>query len=315
MGKSTAEISALRHFNRFYTRTIGALQEHLLESPFSLTEMRVLYELAHRGRTTAAQVGADLGLDAGYLSRILARFGRRGFLARTASPSDRRQTLLSLSAKGRAAFAPFDARQDREVAALLAPLPAGDRARLLSAMATIERLLGGRKDSEDAGVPYILRPPRAGDLGWVVQRHGQIYSQEYGLDQRFEALVAGVVSQFVKTFDPQRERCWIAERDGTPVGSIFCVRAAPTVAKLRMLLVDPEARGLGLGRRLVQECIAFARQAGYRKMTLWTHSNLLAARHLYEEAGFHLVSRERDESFGQKVISEIWDLDLTGPPR
>ena len=300
-------VEAARSFNRFYTRRIGVLREGAYKSPFSLTEARVLYELAHRDQPTATTLGRELGLDAGYLSRMLRGFEKRGLIVKTRSADDGRQSHLALTALGRKVFAPLNARSHGEVATMLRHLSPAAQARLLAAMRTIEQLLGERPEPPAA---YLLRPPRPGDLGWVVQRHGALYAQEYGYDEQFEALVAEIVAHFVQHYDAQRERCWIAERDGEPVGCVFVVKQSPTVAKLRLLLVEPSARGSGLGTRLVSECVGFARQAGYRKLTLWTQSELRAARRLYQTAGFHLVHRERHTSFGKRLVAETWDLEL-----
>lgn len=300
-------VESVRAFNRFYTTRIGVLQEGLLQSPFSLTQARVLYELAHRARPTATLLGRELGLDAGYLSRILRGFAQRGLVAKKSSSADGRQVLLSLTRKGRGAFRTLDARSRAEIGALLRARPPAEQARLIQAMRTIEGLLG---EHPERAAPYLIRPPEPGDMGWVVHRHGTLYAQEYGWDERFEALVATIVARFVQRYDPKRERCWIAERDGKPVGSVFLVKRAKTVAQLRLLLVEPSARGLGVGARLVSECIRFARRVGYRKITLWTNSVLLAARHIYEKAGFHLVDRERHRSFGHNLVGETWELKL-----
>jgi len=267
----------------------------------------VLYELAHRDRPTASDLGKALDLDAGYLSRLLRGFGRRGLVAASASATDRRQRHLQLTANGRRASDRLDDGSQKAVGTLLRRLTAADQRRLVSAVQTIERLLG---DVEPDRVPYILRPPEPGDMGWVVQRHGSLYAEEYGYDRHFEALVASIVGTFVETFDPARERCWIAEREGETAGSVFLVRKSEQVAKLRLLIVDPAARGLGIGGRLVAECVKFARQAGYRKITLWTHSQLVAARHLYREAGFQLVHKQPVHSFGLDLVDETWDLHL-----
>lgn len=301
-------VAAMRRFNRFYTKQIGVLQEGLLKSPFSLTESRVLYELAQRDRSTATELGAELALDPGYLSRILRKFDQDGLIEKLPSESDGRQTLLHLTEAGRAAFAPLDERSRGEIGDLLARLSRDDQRRLIAAMQTITGLLSDRV--EDQTAPYILRPHRPGDMGWVVHRQALLYAQEYGWDGSFEALVAEIVAKFVQNFDAARERCWIAERDGGIIGSIFLVKESDDVAKLRLLYVEKTARGLGLGRHLVHECIAFARSAGYRKMTLWTNDILTAARHLYEEAGFHLVSEERHHSFGKDLVGQYWELDL-----
>lgn len=300
-------VAAVRRFNRFYTQKIGVLEEGLLKSPFSLTQARVLYELAHRDRPTATELCRDLGLDAGYLSRILRDFEKRGLVAREPSEADGRQSLLHLSPRGLEAFAPLDARSRDEIGTMLRGLPPGDQRRLVEAMETVEALLGA---GPEARAPYLLRPHRPGDMGWVVQRHGVLYSREYGWDERFEALVASIVARFIERYDPKRERCWIAEKDGENVGSVFVVKQTKTVARLRLLLVDPKARGLGIGARLVDECVRFARDAGYRKLTLWTNSVLVAARRIYEKAGFRLVHAEPHRSFGQDLVGETWDLDL-----
>jgi DNA-binding MarR family transcriptional regulator/GNAT superfamily N-acetyltransferase len=301
-------VSAVRRFNRFYTRQIGLLQEGLYKSPFSLTEVRVLYELAHRERPTASELGRDLGLDAGYLSRILRSFEKREFLLREPSQKDGRQSHLALTPRGHKVFAPLDVRSQEEVAAMLAKVPPPEQARLVQAMGTIEKLLGGRPEPK---VPYILRPHQPGDMGWMVYRHGVLYSQEYGYDERFEALVAKIAAEFIEHLDPKRERCWIAEKDGERVGSVLLVKKSETIAKLRVLLVEPSARGLGIGRRLVEECIRFARQVGYKKMMLWTQSELTAARGIYEKAGFQLIRKEKHADWGrEKLISETWELKL-----
>ncbi len=300
-------VAAVRRFNRFYTLKIGALAEGHSKSPFSLAEARVLYELANRDRPTAGELARDLGLDAGYLSRILAGFERRGQIVKEPSPADGRQSLLALTEAGRAAFAPLNDQTRRDIASMLAPLRAADQERLVAAMRTIEELLGAAPENR---APYLLRPHQPGDMGWVVSAHGALYAHEYGWDQTFEALVAEIVARFVRRYDPVRERCWIAEKDGANVGSAFVVRKSASVAKLRLLIVDPKARGLGIGRRLVEECVRFARQARYRKLTLWTNSILHAARHLYEEAGFTLVKSEPHRSFGHELVGETWDLKL-----
>ncbi len=302
-----APVDAVRRFNRFYTRRIGVLQEGLLQSPYSLAEARVLYELAHREGPAAAELGRDLGLDAGYLSRILRGLRRRGLVDRRASEADGRRSLLGLTRRGRAAFATLDERSGREVGAMLEALPPRGQGRLVEAMDTIERLLGG---APRPAPPYLLRSPQPGDLGWVVHRHGVLYAQEYGWDERFEALVAEIVARFVKTVDAKHERCWMAEADGEVVGCVFLVKQSRTVARLRLMLVEPRTRGMGIGTRLVGECIRFARQAGYRKITLWTNSVLLAARHIYEQAGFRLVHEEKHHSFGHDLVGETWDLKL-----
>ncbi|MGO4524819.1 GNAT family N-acetyltransferase [Microvirga sp. 2MCAF35] len=300
------QIEKVRSFNRFYTRHIGLLNEGLLESPFSLTEARVLYELAHRDPVTAAELGRDLGLDAGYLSRLLKRFDAKGLLQRIPSREDKRQFLLSLTENGRAAFAPLNRASAVQVAAMLAELSPGERAHLVQAMAKVQRLVGDGQKSDF----YSLRPHRIGDIGWIAHRQGLLYAQEYGWDETFEALVAEIAAAFVKNFDPQWERCWIAERDGEIVGSVFLVRSYDEVAKLRLLYVEPSARGLGLGRRLVDECIGFARAKGYKALTLWTNDVLVAACKIYRAAGFQLVKEEAHRSFGKDLVGQIWKLDL-----
>ncbi len=299
--------AAIRQFNRFYTRQIGLLSSRYLDSPFTLTEARVIYELAQHDSTTAARLGRELGLDPGYLSRLLRRFQRRGLLRQQPSPTDGRQRLLRLTPQGRRAYQALNDRSQHDHEALLGALPPADQARLVGAMRAIEGLLGAPAAQPAA---FVLRPPRPGDLGWVVARHGLLYAQEYGWDESFEALVAEIVAGFVRHSDPQRERCWLAELDGENVGSVFLVKKSNTVAKLRLLLVEPRARGLGLGARLVDECLRFARQAGYRQVTLWTNSVLLAARHLYAKAGFKLVSSGPHHSFGHDLVEETWLLDL-----
>jgi DNA-binding MarR family transcriptional regulator/GNAT superfamily N-acetyltransferase len=304
---SGGQIAQVRAFNRFYTRKLGVLDQQLLKSPFSLSEARVLYELAHREDAAAKEIGIELGLDPGYLSRIVQKFDEDGLITRKPLAADRRQTRLGLTAKGRQAFAKLDRSTHDDVAGMLAALPDGERRRLVGAMAEIERLLG---TSGNSASPAILREPGPGDMGWVVQSHGAIYASEYGFDSGFEALVAEIVAKFLTGFDAARERCWIAELDGTPVGSVFLVRHSDDVAKLRLLLVDPAGRGQGLGKRLVGECVAFARARGYRKITLWTQSILTAARKIYQEAGFALVVSEPHRSFGQNLTGETWEREL-----
>ncbi|HEV2352344.1 MAG TPA: helix-turn-helix domain-containing GNAT family N-acetyltransferase [Terriglobia bacterium] len=304
-------IQAVRRFNRFYTRKIGVLNEGVYRSPFSLIEVRILYELATRQKPTATELIRELGLDAGYLSRILRGFGKRGLIRKSLSPTDARQSHLSLTAGGHKNFASLDARSSEEVGALLAHLSAADQSRLVGAMATIELLLGPPQEPQDTSEStYLLRPHQPGDMGWVVQRHGALYAQEYGYDEHFEALVAEIVAKFIHHFDPKREHCWMAEKDGEIVGSVFLVKKSKKVAKLRLLLVEPRARGRGMGARLIAECIRFARQAGYRKITLWTQSELKAARHLYQRAGFSRAAKKRHRSFGQNLVAETWELNL-----
>ena len=301
-----AQVQALRGFNRFYTQRIGVLDPYL-GSEFSLTEVRVLYELAHRDQPTATELAAHLALDAGYLSRILRRFEAKGWLQRSPSPADARQSLLRLTDAGHAAFAPLQQRSRDEAASLLGPLPPDRRERLIAAMREVQRLL-----APDSAAPrtVLLRDPRPGDLGWVVMTHGEVYAREYGYTSEFEALVAEVASGFLKNFDPAWEKGWIAEADGERVGSVFVVRKSATVAQLRLLILTPQARGLGLGARLVDECIAFARDRGYRKLVLWTNGQLDAARAIYAARGFGLVESESLQAYGQSLVSETWSLAL-----
>jgi len=304
---SGGQIAAVRAFNRFYTRKLGVLDQHLMKSPYSLSEARVLYELAHREDPSAKEIGSGLGLDAGYLSRILQNFDEDGLITRKPLASDRRQHRLALTARGRQAAAKLERSSQDDVGAMLAGLPRGGGQRLVGAMAEIERLLGETATS----VPRAtLRSHRPGDMGWVVQSHGALYASEYGFDSSFEALVAEIAAKFLTSFDASRERCWIAELDGDPVGSVFLVKHTDDVAKLRLLLVDPAGRGQRLGQRLVDECIAFAKACGYRRMTLWTQSILVAARKIYRDAGFVLVASEPHRSFGQSLIGETWERDL-----
>ena len=297
-------VAAVRGFNRFYTKQIGLLTDAYLKTPFSLTEARVIYELAHRGETTATSLGKELGLDAGYLSRILRSFKKRGLIDKKPAPADRRQGVLRLTVSGQAAFAALDAHSHGQIEAMLRRLRPGEQDRLLAAMRTVERLLG---PAPGKAAPYRLRPHRPGDMGWVVQRHGALYAREYGWDQSFEALVAGITARFIERFDPRLERCWIAERDGENLGCVFLVKKTRRTAKLRMLLVEPDARGAGIGARLVAECIRFARRVGYRKITLWTNSILVSARRIYEKQGFRLIASEPYHRFGHDLVSETWE--------
>jgi len=300
-------VEAIRRFNRFYTTRIGVLQEHLLESPFSVTEARVMYELARREQTTAPELGDELGLDAGYLGRILGRFRRRGLLRIRSVPGHGRPPRLSLSDRGQDAFARLNMSSRTELAMMLTGLPVDGRTELVQAAETIERLLGAPVVPH-AG--YLLRHHRPGDMGWVVQRHAELYALEYDWNEEFEGLVAEIVARFLRRHDPKRERCWIAEKDGENVGSVFLVQKTRTVAQLRLLLVDPRARGLGIGARLVDECTQFARGARYRSIVLWTNSVLDAARRLYEKAGYRLVREEAHHSFGKDLTGQTWQLTL-----
>jgi DNA-binding MarR family transcriptional regulator/GNAT superfamily N-acetyltransferase len=301
-------VQAIRRFNRFYTRQIGVLQEHLLQSQFSLTEVRVLYELAHRENVTAKDLCRDLGLDRGYLSRMLQTFETHGWIKTTPSPDDRRCQFLSLTAKGHKVFDPLERRSTEEVAAMLAHLSPSQQKKMLSAIRDIESVLA---PSQPSATPYTVRPHRPGDMGWVVQRHGELYWREYHYDERFEALVAEIVAGFVQNLDPKRECCWIAERNGENVGSVFLVKKSSSIAKLRLLLVEPSTRGMGVGKRLVEECVHFAREAGYKKIMLWTQSELAAARGIYKGAGFKLVGEEKHDSWSRKnLVAETWELNL-----
>lgn len=301
-----ADIAALRHFNRFYTRTIGVLDQHHLKSAFSLTEARVLYELAQRESCIAKDIGAELGLDPGYLSRIVQSFLDAKLITRTPAPEDKRQFRLALTAKGRAAFGKLNSKQHDSVADLLGKLPPENTQPLIAAMAEIERLL----DPDRSRGKPVLRTHRAGDMGWVVAEHGRFYFEHYGFDSSFESLAAEITAKFLTDYDASCERCWIAELEGKPVGSVFLVKHTDEIAKIRLLLVDPTAHGLGVGKMLVNECITFARACGYKKITLWTQSILLAARGIYKSAGFVHVGTEPHNSFGQQLIGETWELDL-----
>jgi DNA-binding MarR family transcriptional regulator/N-acetylglutamate synthase-like GNAT family acetyltransferase len=302
------EIDAVRRFNRFYTRYVGALQKGFLETPFSLAEASVLYELAQKDGLTASELAQTLSLDNGYLSRILTDFVQRGLVRKKRSASDGRQSHLSLTAKGKEAFRPLNRRQHDKVAETLATLSDEEQARLGDAMQTIERILRHDTTAEPA---YVLRSTlRPGDIGWVVGKHGELYAREYAWNEQMEVLCAEIAAKFVKEFDPKRERAWIAERNGVNLGCIFLVKKSATVAQLRLLLVDPSARGLGIGKRLVRECIDFARQAGYKKIVLWTNDVLHAARHIYERESFRLVKQERHHSFGQDLRGQNWELTL-----
>ena len=302
-----ARVAAVRHFTRFYTPLIGVFEEHYLKTPFSLTEGRVLYELAHRDAVTATALAADLNLDHGYLSRILRGFGEAGLVAKKRAPDDARQSLITITAKGRKAFAPLNKASRDQVAALLARLSSADQERVVGAMRQVENLLGARKPAAKA---IVLRPHRPGDMGWVTSANASLYAQEYGWDISYEALVARITAEFIENFDPKRERCWIAEMDGERVGSVFVVKKTDEIAKLRLLIIDPKARGLGLGKRLVDECLRFAREAGYKSMTLWTQSILVAARGIYKRAGFECTATEPNHAFGVDLISETWERDL-----
>ena len=299
-------VQAVRRFNRLYTRQLGLLDAGLLGSRYSLTEVRVLFELAQRDRPTAVEIATDLGIDRGLLSRLLAKLLRAGLVSRTRHPDDRRRAPLQLTAKGRRVFAQLDRRADRQVRDLLTGLPAPERVALVWAAQAV--------GAEGATAPpgeAILRAPRPGEYGTVIHRHGVVYAEEYGWDERFEGLVAEIVGRFAQRHDPSREKFWIAEREGRFLGCVFVVANAPDVAQLRCLLVEPAARGLRLGRRLVDECVLFARAAGYRRMILWTNDVLVSARRIYEGAGFRLEKEERHHSFGKDLVGQTWELDLT----
>lgn len=294
----------VRSFNRFYTRQIGVLHEHLLESPFSLTEVRILYELANRSSLTSADLCRELGLNAGYVSRVLKGFERKGLITKTPSASDRRAAQLQLTEQGRATYKPLDEASQREVVAMLEQLSEPEQHQLIEAMNQIKSLL------DEADSSYVLRDPQPGDMGWIVHRQAVLYAQEYGWNAEYEALIAEIVAKYLRDFDPRRERCWIAEKDGNVVGSVFIVREDEATAKLRLLYVDSCARGLGIGRRLVDECLRFARQVGYKKMVLWTNSILTDARRIYERAGFELVEETPHHSFGKDLVGQVWSRDL-----
>ncbi|MGA2550307.1 MAG: bifunctional helix-turn-helix transcriptional regulator/GNAT family N-acetyltransferase [Burkholderiaceae bacterium] len=295
---------AVRHFNRFYTRQVGLLQEHLLDSEFSLTEARILYELAHRQSAKASDLVELLGLNPGYLSRVISGFEKSGFLQKTRSTADARVLELQLTAKGLACFERLDMASQIEVRGMLEKLDPAQQQELLDAMQRVEALLRHEHP------PCVLRAPIPGDMGWIIHRHGSLYFQEYGWNAEFEALVAEIVVKFVREFDPARERCWVADQAGNIVGSVFLVRHDQTTAKLRLLYVEPRARGLGIGRQLVEECLRFAREAGYKRMILWTNSILSSARHIYVKANFQKIAEEPHHSFGKDLVGETWTRDL-----
>ena len=301
-----SHIDAVRRFNRFYTRRIGALQQGYMGSPFPLPQARVLYELGQRGECTASELGSELDIDLGYLSRLLQGLKRQRLVLGERASHDARQVRLALTPKGRKAFAALDESSRRATGEMLAPLTGEQRSALIGALGTVEQVLEPRKASAE----IALRAPRPGDMGWVVERHGVLYEREYGWGALFEALVADIVAKFLRDFDPKRERCWIAESAGERVGSVFVVDEGRNTAKLRLLLIEPQVRGQGLGQRLVEECIAFARTSGYRKLVLWTHDNLTAARAIYTKLGFRLVKSEPHRQFGVAVVGEYWELAL-----
>ncbi len=303
----SALVSRVREFNRFYTTIIGALDEGLVDSPYSLTEARVIFELAQRDATEVVALRRELGLDPGYLSRILARFEADGLVSRQTSGADARRQVIALTAAGRAAYGRLDRASAERIERLVGDLPAAGQDRLLAAMGTVRDLLSGRRTE------VVLRDPEPGDYGWVVSRHGALYQQEYGFDSSFEALVARIVADFGEHHDPARERAWIAEAGGERLGCVFCVRDADEVARLRLLLVEPGSRGLGVGTRLVDACVAFARTAGYRRIVLWTNDVLADARWIYQRAGFRLVREERHHSYGRDLVGQDWALELDRP--
>jgi len=305
------KVVAIRAFNRFYTRKIGVVGG-TASSPFSLAEARVLYELAHRQQSTATEIRKELGLDAGYMSRILRDFERRKLVRREQSKTDERQRFLSLTPKGRRAFAPLDERSNHDVAAMIEEVPSPKRQQLVDAMVTVHRLLS--PEAPPTRAPYLLRMHLPGDMGWIVYRQAILYSEEYGWDGTYEALAAEIVAQFIKSYDPRWERAWVAEMDGERVAAVFVARESDETAKLRLLHVEAQARGLGIGKRLVEECVRFARGAGYKKITLWTQSILYAARHIYKRAGFQVVREQKHHSFGKDLTAETWELNLRTTP-
>ena len=310
---ATPDVATVRAFNRFYTRRIGVLDDGLHHTPFSLAEARIVYELAQRGETTATALRDELHLDAGYLSRLLRSLAARGLLIQRRSTEDRRRTLLSLSASGRRAFAKLDSRASADGRALLDDIAPTARARVVAAMQAIQSELSPERAATPGATPsYSLRPHRAGDMGWIIHRQAVLYHQEYGWDEAYEALIARIMADFLDRFDPARERCWVAERDGAVVGAVFVVRHPERdgVAKLRLLYVEPAARGLGLGRRLVREVTEFARDVGYHTVTLWTNSVLTSARRIYEAEGYRLVHEEPHHSFGTDLVGQTWELAL-----
>ncbi|MEZ5428474.1 MAG: helix-turn-helix domain-containing GNAT family N-acetyltransferase [Pyrinomonadaceae bacterium] len=300
-------IESVREFNRFYTKQIGLLNEHLLESPFSLTEARVMYELASRGACAAAELSGELNLDAGQLSHILRRFEKKNLIQKKKSKTDARQSILSLTELGHKEFKKLNNLSHNQIGTLLNDLGEEKSRRLARAMGQIKTLLSPEKEFDKS---FVLRNPNPGDFGWVVQKNGEIYAEEYHWDEEYECLVAEIVAEFIKNFDGKKERCWIAEKDGENIGAVFLVKKDDEIAKLRLLIVDPKARGLGIGKRLVQECTRFAKTVGYKKITLWTNNVLIAARNIYEKEGYKLVKSETHRSFGQDLTGETWELDL-----
>jgi len=308
MNRIQHDAAQLRAFNRFHTGRIGVLNERMLDSRLSLAQVRVLYELSARNGALASQLARELGLDPGYMSRLLAGFRRKRWITTAATSDDKRRRPILLTKAGRAAFEPLDRRSQAEAEAMLAPLDSGRRQSLVDALRVVREMLG---DNSLAPGPIVLRSHRPGDIGLVAKRHGELYAEEYGWDERFEALVAGILARFVENFRPERERCWLAERDGRFLGCVFVVEKDQDTAQLRMLLVEPAARGMGLGKQLVAECIRFARAKRYRRMVLWTNSVLDAARHVYESFGFRLIEQGKHSAFGKDLVEQTWQLDLT----
>ncbi|MFC1564215.1 GNAT family N-acetyltransferase [candidate division KSB1 bacterium] len=300
-------VNTVRRFNRFYTGKIGLLEKSLLKSGFPLTQARILYELAHREKCTSNDLVKELGIDQGYVSRILKKFEKDGLVRKNVSRNDMRQKFLVLTGKGKIAFRDLDERSKNENTALLRSLSDEDQDRVVKAMEAIEEILKNKKDSSE---PYIIRPHKPGDIGWIIQRHGALYAEEYGWDETFETLCAGILVKFIEKYDPKRERIWIAERDGRKVGTVTLADTGDNIGQLRLLIVEPEARGKGLGYRLIRECIDFAKSNGYKIIKLWTQKNLLEARYLYEKAGFKLIQEEPHHSFGHDLVAEIWELVL-----
>lgn len=307
MSSTGENVELVRSFNRFYTKRIGLLREGLLNTPFSLTQARVLYEIGKEPGTKSVSLAGELGVDPGYLSRLLSGFERRQLIRRSKSGDDRRVNYLSLTRKGRTAFQRLNARARAEIGEMIASLDDSHQQRLVDSMAAIEQLLNSNPET---GKPIVVRTHRPGDIGWMVARHGELYAQEYGRDSTFEGVVAEIAGKFLTHFDARRERCWIAEREGERLGSVMLVKESESIAKLRLLLVEPSARGLGVGTRLVRECIAFARETGYRTLTLWTDDVLHAARRIYQQAGFCLVKEEKHHSFGLDLVGQVWELAL-----
>jgi DNA-binding MarR family transcriptional regulator/GNAT superfamily N-acetyltransferase len=306
--KLSRSVESVREFNRFYTKQIGVLDDGLLKSPFSLAEARVIYELAARGEATATEIKAELALDAGYLSRLLKGLDSQSLIEKKSTDADARASILSLSDKGRTEFAKLDRLTRDQIEHLLEDLSASDQEKLVTSMKAIMQLLEPKAYSPDK--MYILRDLQPGDIGWVIHANGRLYAEEYGWDETYEARIAEILAEFVNTRDPKKERGWIAEKDGENVGSVFLVRESATAARLRVLIVDPKARGLGIGKRLVDECTRFARQAGYKKIVLWTQSTLLAARRIYSSAGYKIVGSEQNHLFGKDLVSETWESKL-----